>query len=56
MAKLGRPPQEGDQVIYNDQVTFTVLAIDGLAVARARIEYPLVEADVEPDETVEDAT
>ena len=41
MAKLGRLPQPGDQVTYNHgQVKLAVLAVDGLAVARAQIEYP----------------
>lgn len=39
MARLGRPPQVGDEVVYNDQVKFIVLVVDGLAVARAKIEY-----------------
>jgi CBS domain containing-hemolysin-like protein len=41
MARLGRVPQTGDQVTYqNGQVRITVLSIDGLAVSRARVEYP----------------
>lgn len=44
MAKLGRPPEVGDEVIYN-QVKFTVLTTDGLAVARARIEYPVLASE-----------
>lgn len=39
MTELGRPPRQDDRVTYND-IHFTVLAVDGLAVARARIEYP----------------
>ena len=39
MANLGRLPQVGDKVTLDNEVTFTVLAIDGLAVARARVEY-----------------
>jgi len=38
--KLGRPPQVNDQVTYNETVHFTVLSVDGLAVARARVEFP----------------
>ncbi len=45
MTELGRPPRQDDQVIYNDEVHFTVLAVDGLAVARARIEFPVPQAD-----------
>lgn len=40
MAKLGRVPQPGDQVTCGDRITLTVLAVDGLAVARVRVEYP----------------
>jgi len=49
---LGRPPQTGDSVTSPDshQVVFTVLDVDGLAVARARVEYPVHE-----DETEEEA-
>jgi CBS domain containing-hemolysin-like protein len=39
MAQLGRVPQAGDEVTYNQIVQFTVLAVDGLAVSRARVEY-----------------
>ncbi|HXV96940.1 MAG TPA: hemolysin family protein [Anaerolineae bacterium] len=39
MTELGRPPRQGDQVTHNGDVHFTVLAVDGLAVARARIEF-----------------
>lgn len=53
IAKLGRPPEKGDQVTYNDQVKFTVLDVDGLAVSRARIEYPstdeIIDLDDEPE-------
>lgn len=49
MAQLGRVPQPGDQVTFNDQVDFTVLAVDGLAVARARVEFP-ASSEVELDQ------
>jgi CBS domain containing-hemolysin-like protein len=39
---LGRPPQPGDELVYDGDVRFTVLDIDGLAVARARVEYPVI--------------
>jgi CBS domain containing-hemolysin-like protein len=39
MAKLGRVPQPNDTVECVAQVKFTVLAVDGLAVARARVEF-----------------
>jgi len=41
MTELGRVPQIGDQVTYHNNIHLTVLSIDGLAVARARIEYPV---------------
>lgn len=37
---LGRPPAMGDSVTFHDNVRFTVLDIDRLAVLRARVEYP----------------
>jgi CBS domain containing-hemolysin-like protein len=40
MTELGRVPQVGDKCTYRDEVHFTVLAVDGLSVARARIEFP----------------
>lgn len=39
---LGRPPQLGDELLYDGDVRFTVLDVDGLAVARARVIYPVV--------------
>jgi CBS domain containing-hemolysin-like protein len=43
---LGRPPQVGDLVFSSlyPEVKFTVLDVDGLAVARAKVEFP-VSAD-----------
>lgn len=43
MTELGRLPQVGDRFTYRDNIHFTVLDIDGLTVARARIEYPTFE-------------
>jgi CBS domain containing-hemolysin-like protein len=40
VAKLGRPPQVGDEVTYNNWVKLKVLAVDGRAVARVHIEFP----------------
>jgi CBS domain containing-hemolysin-like protein len=54
MAKLGRPPEVGDKVVYN-QVRFTVLTTDGLAVERARIEYPALATE-DNNEAVEVST
>ncbi len=46
---LGRPPQPGDSVSSPDSsdVLITVLDVDGLAVARARVEYPVHEDETE---------
>ncbi len=41
---LGRPPINGDVVTFRNQIRLTVLDIDKLAVARARIEFPSSEA------------
>jgi len=41
MAELGRVPRPGDEVCLKNQVKLTVLAVDGLAVARTRVEYPI---------------
>jgi CBS domain containing-hemolysin-like protein len=42
---LGRPPVVGDKVsaAKNSEVNFTVLDLDGLAVTRAKIEFPAEE-------------
>ncbi|UCG23557.1 MAG: HlyC/CorC family transporter [Chloroflexota bacterium] len=42
---LGRPPQVGDTIPLPDSshVVFTVLDVDGLAVARAKVEFPVGE-------------
>ena len=45
MTELGRPPRKDDHVTYNDDIHFTVLAVDGLAVARARVEFPVAEGE-----------
>lgn len=45
MTALGRPPQRGDEFAFGDDVRFVVLDIDGLAVARARVEFPIVEQE-----------
>jgi CBS domain containing-hemolysin-like protein len=46
---LGRPPQIGDTIEAPElsNVKFTVLDIDGLAVARAKVEYPAEKAKTE---------
>lgn len=45
VSALGRPPQRGDEISADGDVRFVVLDIDGLAVARARVEYPIFEND-----------
>ncbi len=45
IAKLGQPPQVGDEVIYNKWVKLKVLAVDGRAVARICVEFPTPERD-----------
>jgi CBS domain containing-hemolysin-like protein len=44
---LGRPPVIGDSLTspHNDAVIFTVVGVDGLAVARAKIEFPITQSD-----------
>jgi CBS domain containing-hemolysin-like protein len=42
---LGRPPQLGDELAFDDDVHFTVLDVDGRAVARAKVEYPMLHED-----------
>jgi CBS domain containing-hemolysin-like protein len=42
---LGRPPQLGDELLYDGDVRFTVMDVDGRAVARARVEFPMLEED-----------
>jgi len=44
VTKLGRPPLVGDEVTYyGDGVSMKVLAVDGRAVARVRIEFSTME-------------
>jgi CBS domain containing-hemolysin-like protein len=38
---LGRPPKKGDEVKHTENIHFQVLDVDGLAVTRARIEFPV---------------
>lgn len=41
VSSLGRPPERGDVLLYEDgDVQITVLDVDGLAVARVKIEFP----------------
>lgn len=57
VALLGRPPVNGDVVHFNDNITLTVMDIDRLAVARARVEYPATgepAADSDDDDREEE--
>jgi CBS domain containing-hemolysin-like protein len=47
MTRLGRLPRVDDTISFNDRVRFTVLAVDGLAVARVRVEYPAAAATMD---------
>jgi CBS domain containing-hemolysin-like protein len=40
VTELGRPPVEGDEVVYNEAIHLKVLAVDGRAISRVRIEFP----------------
>ncbi|MDX1663229.1 MAG: hemolysin family protein [Candidatus Promineifilaceae bacterium] len=56
ITQLGRPPQPGDTLVYDGDIHFTVLDIDGLAVARARVQFPVVrneDGQSEPEQTAE---
>ena len=43
VAKLGRPPEVNDEVVYSGNVIITVLDVDRRAVTRARVEFPVME-------------
>jgi len=45
---LGRPPERGDVLTYDSgDVRLTVLDVDGLAVARVKVEYPVIDEEEE---------
>jgi putative hemolysin len=50
---LGRPPRNLDVVTIGDNVTMTVIEIDGRAVSRAKVEFPAMNSaeNVEDDES-----
>lgn len=50
-SQLGRPPHINDTVTYNETIHFTVLTVDGLAVGRARVEFPVDKAEPESSST-----
>lgn len=43
VSKLGRPPRVGDEVVYQDDVTISVLAVDRRAVTQARVTFPIMD-------------
>ena len=45
---LGRPPQVGDELTLNETVNFKVLAIDGLAIARVQVNFPVEPSGGKP--------
>ena len=47
VTKLGRPPEIGDEVVYNDDVIITVLDVDRRAVTRVRIDFPATKEEKE---------
>lgn len=49
VAKLGRPPKVGDEVVYEEVVTISVLDVDRRAVTRAKVEFPAVSEEKEED-------
>lgn len=53
---LGRPPQRGDEFMFDGSIRIVVLDVDGLAVARARVEYPVVEGGEDQGEAPGDAS
>lgn len=44
VSQLGRPPLIGDTCAFGDGILFTVLDVEGLAVTRARVEFPVPPA------------
>ena len=47
VTKLGRPPEIGDEVVYNDDVTISVLDVDRRAVTRVRVDFPATKEEKE---------
>ena len=53
---LGRPPERGDVLAYDSEdVRFTVLDVDGLAVARVKVEFPVAGEEDEAEAASSDA-
>lgn len=46
---LGRPPRVNDEVIVQENVCFTVLAVEGLAIVRVRVEFPTPASPQSPN-------
>ncbi len=52
VSQLGRPPVTGDSCEFGEGIVFTVLDVEGLAVTRARVEFPVLDtSDENQDET-----
>ena len=47
---LGRPPKVGDEIARSGNINFKVLDVEGLAVSRVRIDYPVFQAPANEDE------
>lgn len=47
VSKLGRPPKVGDEVVYQNDVTISVLDVDRRAVIRARVVFPVMDDEKE---------
>ncbi len=47
VTQLGGPPKVGDVCTYRENIVFKVTAVDGLAVARARVEFPVYDEESE---------
>lgn len=50
VTQLGRPPQVGDACTYAENIHFSVTAVDGLAVSRARLEFPVYDPGQDQEE------
>ena len=50
MAELGRLPNVDDKITFGNQIEFTVLAVDGLAVSQVRVEFPVSPPSETDDE------
>lgn len=49
LTKLGRLPRVRDQVVYQDDIHFTVLEVDGRAVTRIQVKFPVHKEEASED-------